>query len=223
MALALGKVERQFDIGRDPVPEQRIERDVEPLAIPFGGEYELFVDRRGAGDADDRAQPIVGVYDAPLGIDLNDADRQRLGEPAQKPFARAQRFDRVHAVGDVDHLRDHELGGGIGQPVIAGRLQPHITAVAAQVARQRPLLRIRTPEHLHPIGDCQWPVVGMKQVERARSEQLGAAAPENFGRRVVDLANYRKLVAPQRAHTRPKQRGLPAGGADVAQIAHEED
>jgi hypothetical protein len=168
---------RQLDIGRNSVFEEVAEGDVEPGLVGRRRQRELLVDRRGRGDPDDRAETFVGVYDAAFRVDLQDADRQRLGQPAQELFARAQCFDRVHPIGDVDHLRDHQAARRIGQPVFAARLQPHVRSVATAMSQDRVLTQSGPGQHFHPVGDGLRPIVGVNQIEGTGSDQLLAAAP----------------------------------------------
>jgi hypothetical protein len=111
------------------VPEDRLERSAigardvgEPIAEPVA-----------AGRAEDLVDEFVAIHDLASCIDLNDPQGQCFGQPAQELFAGAQLFDRVHALGHIDHLTANEAPRRIVEHIAVLDLEPDISTVPVDV------------------------------------------------------------------------------------------
>jgi hypothetical protein len=106
-------------------PEHSRERDPHPVLIGCGdGAHEL-VDTRDVG-AEQLHDLVVAIGHVALRGELDDPDRQRLGQAVQQLLTGAQCFVRRHLARDVDDLAPDAALVGVVEEVVVGDLEPGV-------------------------------------------------------------------------------------------------
>ena len=151
---------------------------------------------------DDLVETLVGVHDAPVEVELHDADGQGSGQTAQELFARPHQLVGLHLLGDVEHLAVDVARFGIVEQVVVGELEPDPAAVAVAVPEPRPAGVAGPADTLHPHVDGPLVIVGMDELERAVPDDLGFVPAEHRRHGRLGVGDHGYLVLP-----RPREAG----------------
>ncbi len=146
-------------------------------------------------------QAFVRVQHVALSIEVQDPERDGLGDPAQELLAGAHRLVRRHLLGDVESFGD-DAPFGLAEQILVGELEPHPGVVGAPIPQPGPTLRTRGGEHVHPALDRTVMVVRVYEVERRAADHLVARRSEHLCRGLVDIDEDRDVVLALHRDTR---------------------
>ncbi len=150
------------------------------------------------GAVEDVEQAGVVVDDIAVGVQLQQPDGHRVGQPAQQLLPFVQRLLGLHLGGDVDDLDEHVVAVGVVEEVVQGRVDPHPASVLAPAPQPRLLVAAGCHDREPALHGASL-VIGVDLVEHRVAAQLLGGVAEHLGERVVTAEHPRGLVLHQRA------------------------
>ena len=129
----LGVADLHFEVAVDAVGQHVVQDALPDQQVAVDQAPQHVVDGLTGRPAEQVVQPGVAVGQSPLGVDLEDADRQRLGQQPEQLFLVPDRLVSRHFLGDVDDVGEHAAVVRVVQQVGVGDFDPEPAAVAAPV------------------------------------------------------------------------------------------